>query len=118
MAEVENLADWRGKDLVDSDGEKVGKLHDVYVDTQTDEPMFAAVKEGHISKHLTFVPLAGAVASPDGLKVVVTKQQVKHAPNIEQGAELSEDDEADLYRHYDIAYTPSSTASRRRLAKR
>jgi hypothetical protein len=44
--------------LVDRDGEKIGKLEDVYVDVETDEPMFGTVKEGLIGRHLTFVPLA------------------------------------------------------------
>lgn len=80
--------------------------------------MFGAVKEGHLSKHLTFVPLAGATASPDGITVQVSKKRVKDAPNIDQGAELSEHDEADLYRHYEITYTSGTTPSGRRLAKR
>lgn len=118
MAEVENIADWRGRDLIDRDGDKIGKLEDVYIDTQTDQPMFGAVKEGHLSKHLTFVPLAGASASPDGLTVQVSKKQVKDAPNIDQGAELAVSDETELYNHYELPYTPGETASGRRLAKR
>jgi PRC-barrel domain len=50
MVEVENLADWRGKDLVDRDGDKIGELEDVYVDTETEQPMFGSVKEGLIAK--------------------------------------------------------------------
>jgi hypothetical protein len=52
-----NIAEWHGKMLLDRDGEKIGKLQDVYVDVETDEPQFATVKEGLISRHLTFVPL-------------------------------------------------------------
>ena len=52
-----NIAEWHGKQLVDSDGDKIGKLEDVYVDVETDEPMFGTVKEGLIGRHLTFVPL-------------------------------------------------------------
>ncbi len=36
MANKENLSEWRGKPLVDRDGEKLAKLEDVYVDTDTD----------------------------------------------------------------------------------
>jgi hypothetical protein len=57
-----NLADWHGKDLIDSAGQKIGKLQDVYVDVETDEPMFGTVKEGFIGRHLTCVPLAGVTA--------------------------------------------------------
>jgi sporulation protein YlmC with PRC-barrel domain len=40
-----NIAEWHGKQLVDCDGDKIGKLEDVYVDVETDEPMFGTVKE-------------------------------------------------------------------------
>ena len=53
-----DVAEWHGKMLIDRNGEKIGKLQDVYVDVETDEPQFATVKEGFIDRHLTFVPLA------------------------------------------------------------
>jgi sporulation protein YlmC with PRC-barrel domain len=33
-----NVAAWHGKMLVDRNGERIGKLQDVYVDVETDEP--------------------------------------------------------------------------------
>jgi hypothetical protein len=51
-----NVAEWHGKMLVDRDGERIGKLQDVYVDVENDKPQFATVKEGFIGRHLTFVP--------------------------------------------------------------
>jgi PRC-barrel domain len=54
-----NVAEWHGKTIADRDGEKIGKLQDVYVDVETDEPQFATVKEGFIGRHLTLVPLGG-----------------------------------------------------------
>jgi PRC-barrel domain len=115
----QNVADWHGKTLIDSFGDKIGKLEDVYVDVETDEPMFGTVKEGFIGRHLTFVPLAGASFAPDHLQVAVSKEQVKSAPNIElQGDELSQADESTLYHHYELNYTPPKTQSGRRLARR
>jgi uncharacterized protein YrrD len=114
-----NIADWHGKMLVDRDGEKIGKLQDVYVDIENDEPQFATVKEGFIGRHLTFVPLGGITVGPDDLQVSVTKAQVESAPNIEQhGDELSQTDESELYHHYELNYTPPNTQSGRRLARR
>ncbi len=118
MAEVGNLADWRGKQLFDRDGDKIGKLEDVYVDVETDEPVFGTVKEGFIGRHLTFVPLQGAMASPDGLQVRVSKEQVQDAPNIETEGELEQHDESELYHHFELNYVPPDTPSGRRLAKR
>jgi sporulation protein YlmC with PRC-barrel domain len=114
-----SVAEWHGKMLVDRDGERIGKLQDVYVDVENDEPQFATVKEGFISRHLTFVPLGGIKVGPDDLQVVVTREQVESAPNIEQhGGELSRADESALYHHYELNYTPPDTESGRRLARR
>jgi hypothetical protein len=98
---------------------EIGKPQDVYVDVETDEPQFGAVEEGLIGRHLTFVPLGGITVGPDDLRVAVSKQQVKDAPNIEQhGEELSQADESALYHHYELNYTPPDTQSGRRLARR
>ncbi|HEX4483224.1 MAG TPA: PRC-barrel domain-containing protein [Solirubrobacteraceae bacterium] len=114
-----NVADWHGQQIVDIDGEKIGKLEDVYVDVETDVPQFATVKEGLIGRHLTFVPLGGITVGPDELRVAVTKAQVQDAPNIaQQGEELSQDDESALYHHFELNYTPIATESGRRLARR
>ena len=119
MATHQNIAQWYGKTLVDRDGEKIGKLEAVYVDVETDEPMFGTVKEGFIGRHLTFVPLGGIEIGPDDLQVRVSKDTVKDAPNIEpHGEELSQDDESALYHYYQLNYTPPATESGRRLARR
>jgi sporulation protein YlmC with PRC-barrel domain len=114
-----DVAEWHGKLLVDLYGEKIGKLQDVYVDVETDEPQFATVKEGFIGRHLTFVPLGGIKVGPDELQVAVTREQVQSAPNIERHGEgLSRTDESALYHHYELNYTPPDTESGRRLARR
>ena len=112
-------AEWHGKTLIDRNGVKIGKLQDVYVDVETDEPQFATVKEGLIGRHLTFVPLGGLQIGPEDLQVVVTKEQVRSAPDIElHGEELSQADESTLYHHFELNYTPIETESGRRLARR
>ena len=113
------IAEWRGRDLVDNHGERIGKLEEVYFDVETDEPQFGTVKEGFVGRHLTFVPLTRITIGPGNLQVAVTKAQVKAAPNIAlQGGELSQADESALYHHYQLNYTPPDTQSGRRLARR
>lgn len=113
------VADWHGKIMFDRDGEKIGRLLDVYVDVETDEPRFATVKEGFIGRHLTFVPLDGVKVGPDELRVATRKDLVESAPNVDQhGGELSQADESALYHHYELNYTPPDTESGRRLARR
>src|SRR4029450_4523341 len=110
MTKHQNIAQWHGKQLVDWDGERIGKLEDVYVDVETDEPMFGTVKEGLIGRHLTFVPLAALTFGRYDLQMAVTREQVKSAPNIDlHGDELSRADESALYHHYELHYTPPAT---------
>jgi len=110
---------WLGKTLIDRDGERIGKLQDVYVDVETDEPQFATVKEGVLDRHLTFVPLAGVEVGPDELRVTVAKEQVRSAPDLDlHGQEMSQADESALYHHFQMNYTPIATESGRRLARR
>ena len=96
------VGEWLGKPILDRDGERIGKLQDVYVDVETDEPQFGTVKEGTFSRHLTFVRLVGVQVGPDYLQVTATKEQVRSAPDIElHGEELSQADESTLYHHFE-----------------
>jgi uncharacterized protein YrrD len=116
MFTVEVIKEWRGQDVVDAGGDKLGKLEEVYYDTESDVPAFAAVKSGLIGKHVSLVPLAGASVGQSYVRVTVAKAQVKDAPNFDPDAELTLDDEAESYRHYGLEYQPAGEAARR-LAK-
>src|ERR1700684_3630572 len=114
-----NAAEWHGRTIVDLDGEKIGKLEDVYVDVETDVPQFATVKEGLIGRHLTFVPLGGISVGPDELRVAVTKGHVLDPPKLAQrGGERSQEHESALSPQFELNYTPIATESGRRLARR
>jgi len=112
-------SDWLGKVIVDRDGERIGKLQDVYVDVETDVPLFGTVKEGLFDRHFTFVPLEGVVVGPDQLRVTVPKGLVKSAPDLDlHGQEMSQADESALYHHFELNYTAIANDSGRRLARR
>ncbi len=114
----QDLSEWRGRLLSDANGERIGKLEDVYFDIDTDEAQFGTVKEGLFGRHLTFVPLVGATVGPDNLQVATTVAEVKGAPNIAlEGEQLTTEDESVLYHHYKLNYTPSDRESKRRLVR-
>ena len=117
MIAVENITDWRGQEVVDAKGEKLGKLEQVYFDGETDEPTFVAVKSGLVSKSVTLVPLERASVGRDYVRVNRAKGEFKKAPSFDTDVELSLDDEAATFRHYGIDYTPAGSGARR-LAKR
>jgi hypothetical protein len=117
MIPVENIQDWRGQEVLDAVGEKLGKLEEVYFDGETDEPTFIAVKSGTFSKSLTLVPLARASVGREYVRVDRAKGEFKKAPSFDTDVELSLDDEAATFRHYGLDYTPAGSGARR-LAKR
>jgi hypothetical protein len=116
MFAVEDIKEWRGQDVVDSGGDKLGKLEEVYYDTETDVPAFAAVKSGVLGKHVSLVPLAGASVGQSYVRVTAAKTEFKDAPSLDPDAELTLDDEAGSYRHYGLEYQPAGQGARR-LAK-
>ena len=83
MFEAANIREWRGHDVVDAEGHKIGELEAVYIGTGTDLPSFATVKVGMPTRHrLVFVPLDQAMVGPGYLKVCYARKHVKDAPSI------------------------------------
>src|SRR3954447_18906037 len=109
--EMTQAYDWSGRTLKDKSGDKIGEIDAIYVDDQTDKPEWALVTTGLFGGKPTFVPLAGA--SPEGEDVLarVDKQQVKDAPKVDPDQELSEQQEAELFRHYGIDYTEQGSVT-------
>ncbi|MFI0374259.1 PRC-barrel domain-containing protein [Actinomadura sp. 1N219] len=117
MFEVEDIREWRGHDVIDASGSKIGELEAVYVDTATDRPSFVTIKIGLPTRQrLVFAPLAGAKVGPGHIRVDQAKKQVKNAPSIDTDGELLAEDEQALFDHYDLPY--GAAPSERRLARR
>lgn len=114
MFEAGDIREWRGHDVVDPDGHKIGQLEAVYVDTGTDLPSFGTVTVGMVGRHrLVFVPLDKATVGPNYLKVAYGKKQVKDAPSIDTDGELPATDEAAVFNHYGLTYQPGAGGERR-----
>ena len=111
MSEMTDAYQWQGRTMVGSDGEKIGKIAEIYEDPHTGKPEWATVSSGLFGTKSNFVPLAGA--SPDGedVRAEVTKDQVKDAPGVEADGELSEPEEQRLFEHYGVAYTTEGSTT-------
>jgi uncharacterized protein (TIGR02271 family) len=101
---MEHARDLPGAEVYGRDGGKIGTVGQVWVDNDTDTPEFATVTTGLFGNRETFVPLTEATVDGASLLVPYTKDQVKDAPRIEPTGELSQDEEAVLYRHYGLNY--------------
>jgi len=90
-----------GTDVYGTDGDKIGSAGQVYLDNDTGDPAWVAVRTGLFGKKESFVPVRDAALDGDRLEVPFSKDKVKHAPRIDHDRELSPDDEDELYRYYD-----------------
>jgi uncharacterized protein (TIGR02271 family) len=111
VTEITHAYDWSGRTVIGSDGEKIGKIEDLYLDHQSDRPEWASVHTGLFGTKRSFVPLAGATPQGEDVRVPVFKDQVKSAPGIEPEGELSEQEEIALFEHYGMRYTEQGTVT-------
>ena len=102
---------WRGQEVVDSDGSKIGKIEEIYLDAETEMPEWLAVKTGKFGGKVGFIPLAEASDQGGTIRVPYSSEQVKDAPHAEADGALSQDEEAALYKHYGLEYGESRSDS-------
>ena len=106
MTQVTEAYDWRGRDIIDADGDKVGTLEELFRDEDTQEPEWGVVRTGMFGTKLSFVPIQGAEPTGEDVRVPFSKAQIKDAPRIDDSdGQLSQDEEAQLYEHYGLNYS-------------
>ena len=103
MIPQDQISNLTGMTVKGADGEKLGKVSELYVDREGGQPTFATVHTGLFGTHSSFVPLDQATIDGDDLLVPYGKDLVSEAPRLEEGDVLQPTDEDRLYRHYGIA---------------
>ena len=109
--DIDTVQTWRGREVVDEQDEKIGKVDEIYVDDQTDQPEWALLSTGLFGGKGTFVPITGAVEAGGQIRVPFAKRQIKDAPSFGGERELSQEEERRLYRHYGIEYSERASDS-------
>src|SRR3954447_5149990 len=109
--QTDQAVTWRGKNALDSEGNKIGTVEEVYLDADTDRPEWLAVKTGMFGSRISFVPVAEATDADGDVRVPYSKDQVKDAPHAEADGQLSQQEESQLYRHYGLDYSESRSDS-------
>jgi uncharacterized protein (TIGR02271 family) len=107
----DRVLQFRGQNLVDSNGDKIGSIEEIYLDAETNEPEWALVNTGLFGTKSTFVPLRDASEDGEALRVPYDKPQVKDAPNMDAAGQLSQSEESELYRYYGLDYSEARSDS-------
>ena len=88
-----------------TDGEKIGKVGQIYLDDETNEPEWVTVTTGLFGTRESFVPLADAQLDGDRVVVPFDKNKIKDAPQIDSDSgQISPEEEGQLYRYYGKDY--------------
>ena len=109
--DLDDVPNWRGRDVIDESGHAVGVITDLYVDHVTGRPEWAAVKSGLFSHKVTLVPLSQAAAHGLRVQVPYDQRHIHDAPHMDPDGELTVDEEANLYRHYGLEYAPAGSGA-------
>jgi uncharacterized protein YrrD len=101
-----NVGDWRGHDVFGADGNKIGKLEDVYYDATSDEAVLLCVRSGKLTHKQVLIPVLGARVTPEQVVVKWREESTDGAPTTKPDEELSVEDEERVFHHYGLDYVP------------
>jgi len=112
MIPQDQLRDVIGAVAYDRNGDKIGKIGQLYYDDATDQPTWVTVNTGFFGTHESFVPVSDAEFNGDGVTVAHDKATVNDAPKIADDRHLSPQEEQPLYGYYGVDYSSSGAVGR------
>jgi hypothetical protein len=99
---AEQLEQWRGRKVVDAEGEDVGRLDEIYY-AATGEPALARITYGLLGRHRALVPLTDSSVGRDYLRVAYPRTQIEQVGAVEIGETIDPREAAELGAAYGIA---------------
>ncbi len=99
--DIDTALAWRGRTVVDRDGEKIGTLGEILLDSRTDLPAWGGVRTGLFGRKESYLPLDELrEVEGEALQAPFEKQHVVDAPGMDPDVAMEAEDEATLFRHY------------------
>lgn len=94
------------------DGDKLGRVGEVYLDNDTGRPAWITVVTGLFGTRRHFAPIDEAELDSSGVRLPYDKDTITGAPNIDENGELTPLEEDELYRYYRRAGDTGGAAGR------
>jgi len=101
---IEDVSSLPGETVHDQDGRKIGEVKDIYAVGEDETPMWVSVESstGIGRSRQLFIPLARLKQQGDEIRTPYSYQHIHEAPEVEEGDELSEEDDRALRDYYSI----------------
>ena len=98
-----------GYTVYDSNGEKIGKVDDLFLD-ENDQPEYFGVKMGFLGTRSTLIPADIATIDDErgSIEVSQTKDSVKNGPAFDDDREITPEYEQQVHSYYGLEYANGS----------
>jgi hypothetical protein len=104
-----DYGEWPGRDVLDSGGERLGGVREIYLDRETGQPEWVLVDvDGGEAR---FVPLADAAVEATRIRVAHAATVIRSAPGIGAEPRIDQSEERRLYAHYGLGYSEDDSGS-------
>lgn len=98
-----------GYDVLDSEGNKVGSIDNVWVDDATNELEFVGMKTGFFMGKIHVIPTADAQIADRAITVPYTESKIKDTPSVSGDDDVGPDQETEIYSYYGIDRSTSTS---------
>ncbi len=100
MTSPNDAQQYIGRNAVDLEGNKVGKIGQVYLDDRTGQPLWVTVSTGLFGNRQSFAPIAGSAFDGDDVRLAVSKDTIRDAPNVDDDEHVNGDEQNALQEYY------------------
>ena len=111
MTNPNDLQNIMGRTAVDTQGSKIGKIGQIYLDDASGAPQWVTINTGLFGTKESFAPIGGYRLDGDDVVLNVTKDQVKDAPNMDADGHLDDAENDRLYDYYAGSFTSGGNAA-------
>ena len=102
MATNRQIHDLFAATAYDINGDRLGKVTEVYLNDDTSQPDFVEIHHGRFGRGTSLVPLHGHTLDHDHLTLAFPKALIRKAPDFESYAHLSRGDRKRFHAHYGL----------------
>ena len=107
---LEQITQVRGTPVYSSDGEKIGKVEEIFIDNDTRQPEWIGLGTGFFGTKRVLVPVTGSRLEGEAFYVPYSKDQVKGAPDID-AEDIAQQTEAELSSYSGLPYSERRSES-------
>jgi uncharacterized protein (TIGR02271 family) len=103
MTSPDDAQQYIDRTAVDLEGNKIGKIGQVYLDDRTGDPLWVTVTTGLFGTKQSFAPISGSRFDGEDVRLAVSKDTIRDAPNVDNDEHISGTEQDALYKYYGYA---------------